>query len=269
VVASVHYLHGLTGDNVLIIKERDAVLIAGLMMGDPNLPPQQLDEISLSAVAEAMNQMIGSAATAMSNLFGRFIDISPPEVVYRDLAKEDAKINGTFESEPLVQVSFSLHVESLLDSELIQLLPVGFARQITGELMALLSVPYPASSLNQAEALSPAVMQGVAREPQPKSGPQPPAREKFPIAEEHGSFIPLDLIRDISVRISGVFGRRMLTIKELLSLTSGAVVELDCLAADPLEILANGKLVARGEVVLVGDNYGLKITEIVKPWLGS
>lgn len=264
VVASVHYLHGLTGDNVLIIKESDAALIAGLMMGDPDLQPQKLDEISLSAVAEAMNQMMGSAATAMSDMFGRPIDISPPQVAYRDLAGEEAKINGSLENEPLVQVSFSLHVESLLDSELIQLLPIGFARQIAGELMALLSVPYLASSPDQADAPHPDVTPEAAREPQPASEPQPTAPEKLPAAEQ-GSLIPLDLIRDIQVRISGIFGRRMLTIKELLGLTGGAVVELDCLAADPVEILANGKLVARGEVVLVDDHYGLKIIEVIKP----
>ncbi len=270
VVVSVRYLHGLNGDNVLIIRERDAKLIAGLMMGEPDRPPQQLDEISISAVAEAMNQMMGSTATAMSEMFRRSIDISPPEVVYKDLAGEEAKINGRLESEPLVLVSFSLHVDDLLDSELIQLLPVDFARQMAGELMELLSIPYPASPSDKADAPSPAVPQAVAPEPQQTSKPQPAAvPEKFSAAEWQGSFVPLDLIRDIPVRISGVFGRRMLTLRELLNLTGGAVVELDAQAADPVEILANGKLVARGEVVLVGENYGLKIIEIIKPSLDS
>jgi flagellar motor switch protein FliN/FliY len=269
VVVSVHYLHGLSGDNVLIIAENDAALIAGLMMGDEKLPPEQkLDEISLSAVAEAMNQMMGSTATAMSDLFLRSIDISPPEVAYKDLAGEETSIDGHLENERLVQISFSLHVEELLDSELIQLLPVDFARQMAAELMALLSNTYPTAEAvpDRAEPSAGITAAGDGREKDAKSEPQALSlQEKQAATEVQGSVLPLDLIRDISVRVAGIFGRRTLTIKELLHLTSGAVVELDCQVADPVEILANGKLVARGEVVLLGEKFGLKITEIIKP----
>jgi len=269
VVVSVHYLHGLSGNNVLIIKESDAALIAGVMMGEPNRPPQSLDEISISAVAEAMNQMMGSTATAMSDMFSRPIDISPPEVAYKDLAGEETSIDDHL-SEPLVQVSFSLEVEDLLDSELIQLLPLDFARQVAGELMASLSDPYPASPADEPDVLSSAAVPADVRETNDNNGQQPAAApERVAGAEEQGTFIPLDLIRDIPVRISGLLGRRMLSLKELLNLTGGAVVALDCQASDPVEILANGKLVARAEVVLVGDNYGLRITEIIKPWQDS
>jgi flagellar motor switch protein FliN/FliY len=269
VVVSVHYLHGLSGDNVLIIAENDAALIAGLMMGDANLPPEQkLDEISLSAVAEAMNQMMGSTATAMSDLFLRSIEISPPEVAYKDLTGEESSINGHLENEQLVQISFSLHVEELLDSELIQLLPVDFARQMAAELMASFSATYPTAETvpDRAEPSAGIATAGDVREKDEKSEPQTLSlQEKQSAAEVQGSVLPLDLIRDISVRVAGIFGRRTLTIKELLHLTSGAVVELDCQVSDPVEILANGKLVARGEVVLLGENFGLKITEIFKP----
>ncbi|MBT9172586.1 MAG: Flagellar motor switch protein FliN [Syntrophomonadaceae bacterium] len=269
VVVSVHYLQGLSGDNVLIITENDAALIAGLMMGDATPPlAQKLDEISLSAVAEAMNQMMGSTATAMSDLFQRSIEISPPEVAHKDLAGEESKINGHLENERLVQISFSLHVEELLDSELIQLLPVDFARQMSAELMALFSAAYPTADAapSRAEPTAEIAAASEVREQEIKS--EPPAfslQEKQVVTEVQGSVLHLDLIRDISVRVAGIFGRRTLTIKELLHLTGGAVVELDGQVADPVEILANGKLVARGEVVLVGENFGLKITEIVRP----
>lgn len=269
VVVRIRYLSGLAGSNVLVISERDAGLIAKLMMGEPELPlPEKLEAIYLSAVGEAMNQMVGSAATAMSDMFRRQMDISPPEVERKDLGVYDVVIDENLGNEPLVQVSFRLHVEDLLDSELVQLLPVEFARRMARELLtpltesaAPLSEELELSGLPDAMQTPPGVRETSA------TGITAPLRAwREDVADKEGqeSIIPLDLIRDIPVRVAGLFGRCILSIKDLLRLTGGAVLELDNSAADPVDILANGKLVARGEVVLVDDYYGIKITEIVE-----
>lgn len=276
VVVSVRYQSGLSGENVLIIREHDAALIAGTMMGDAGLPvSSRLDEIQLSAVSEAMNQMMGSAATALSDMFQRQVDISPPETEYKDLSAAEVRIDDYLEKDPLVQVSFRLEVENLLDSELVQLLPVDFAREMVRELMgamtgappleATLPAPFPpsqsATGAPNGDGRQEALLPGVAHAPFEPTGPA-----AFP-PEQYGS-IQLDLIRDIPVKVTGLLGRASLPLKELLQLTAGALVELECPEDAPVEILANGKLVARGEVVRVEEQFGVRITEIVQSWRG-
>ncbi|CAG9415817.1 flagellar motor switch protein FliN [Providencia sp. PROV188] len=75
----------------------------------------------------------------------------------------------------------------------------------------------------------------------------------------------VDMIMDIPVRLSVELGRTKMTIKKLLSLSQGSVVSLDGLAGEPLDILINGYLIAQGEVVVVSDNYGIRITDIITP----
>src|SRR5690554_6946583 len=75
----------------------------------------------------------------------------------------------------------------------------------------------------------------------------------------------LDIIMDIPVKLSVELGRTRITIKQLLELAQGSVVELDGLAGEPMDILINGYLIAQGEVVVLDDKYGIRITEIVTP----
>jgi flagellar motor switch protein FliN/FliY len=80
-----------------------------------------------------------------------------------------------------------------------------------------------------------------------------------------GSLQDIDLIMDIPVKLTVELGRTRMTIKELLRLTQGSVVALDGLAGEPLDILINGYLIAQGEVVVVADKYGVRITDIITP----
>ncbi|MBS4032729.1 MAG: flagellar motor switch phosphatase FliY [Clostridiales bacterium] len=274
VVVKVRYRSGLEGDNVLIIREHDAAVIGNLMMGDPDLPvPETLDEIYLSAVSEAMNQMIGSSATALSDMFNRPVDISPPETEYRDLGGENIKIDKLIEEDPLVQISFRMEVAGIIDSELIQLVPLNFAREMIKELLSAIhgSVAVPATVEAKMEAVA---------EPKPFPIPAPvpaPVAAPFPVEPEQATMmegaaceilqgVQIDLIRDIPVQITGLLGSRTLPLKILMEMAAGYVVDLNCVADTPLDVLANGKLVARGEIVLVNDQFGVKITEIIQPW---
>jgi flagellar motor switch protein FliN/FliY len=278
VVVKVRYRSGLEGDNVLIIREHDAAIIANLMMGDPDLPvPEKLDEIYLSAVSEAMNQMIGSSATALSDLFNRAVDISPPETDYRDLGGENIKIDEDIEEDPLVQISFRMEVADLIDSELIQLVPLYFAREMIKELLGALHGPVavPATDAVKAKVETATEPKSVLAHapiaaPAPVPVPPPPEPEQATLMEEAAyenlQGIQIDLIRDIPVQITGLLGSRTLPLKKLMELAAGSVVDLNCVADAPLDVLANGKLVARGEIVLVNERFGVKITEIIQPW---
>ncbi|WP_363317463.1 flagellar motor switch protein FliN [uncultured Gilliamella sp.] len=75
----------------------------------------------------------------------------------------------------------------------------------------------------------------------------------------------INLILDIPVNLSVELGRTKMAIKDLLNLTQGSVIALDGLAGEPLDILINGYLIAQGEIVVVGDNYGVRITDIITP----
>ncbi|MDW7651001.1 MAG: flagellar motor switch phosphatase FliY [Bacillota bacterium] len=274
VVVNIQYLTGLAGENVLIIRERDAAQIAAAMMGLEDAAAGTLDEIQLSAVSEAMNQMMGSSATALSEMFSRPIDISPPETECCDLAVTKA-IPADADEAPLLQVSFRMEVSDMLDSELIQLIPLDFARAMISELLGTLSGSPEPDVRSEPETAVPDMFFAAEAVP----GPAEPVPEDDYILtddaypewedtsqEREEETVPLELLRDIPVRVSGLLGRRAISLKELMDVEAGSVVELDCSADTGIDILANGKLVARGEVVVHKDRFGVKITEILQPW---
>ena len=135
VAVQVEYTIGLTGMNLLVIKQSDAAIIADLMLGGDGLNPKpELSEIQLSAVQEAMNQMMGSAATSMSTVFNKKVDISPPSIDLMNISKNEGRDNIPDE-DLLVKVSFRLRIGELIDSNLMQLLPLNFSKKIVKSLM--------------------------------------------------------------------------------------------------------------------------------------
>jgi flagellar motor switch protein FliN/FliY len=266
VIVTVEYTAGLVGSNLLIIRVADATVIADLMMGGEGRPSEELSEIGVSAVAEAMNQMIGSAATAMSSMFSRVVTISPPQVAILRRPEEvgSQRFYPWPPDERVAVVSFRLTVEDLIDSELLQVIPVAVAKQEAELLLgpsAQEAVSTPAGAPSSAPVAPPASPPetespppeafGVAA-PAPSGPAEPPPRN-------------LELLLDIPLEVSVVIGRTRRPIKEVLNLVPGSVVELDKLVEEPVEILVNGTLVAEGEVVVVNENFGVRITHIVNP----
>lgn len=249
VVVTVEYTAGLAGHNLLIMKVSDAAVIADLMMGGGGSPAGELDDMALSAVAEAMNQMIGSAATSMSSMFARAVAISPPKIAaLRSPEEVDPRQFCPWEPEDRVAVVyFRMTVEGLVDSELLQVIPVPVAKQ---EVSLLLQPSAPAPP--------PAPPEPVSAEEKP---PEPPTSSAPPEATPRN----LDLLLDIPLEVSVIMGRTKRPIKEILALAPGSVVELDKLVDEPVEILVNGTLVAEGEVVVVNENFGVRITHIISP----
>ena len=130
VAIQVQYTEGFSGVNLLVIKQSDASIIADLMLGgDGKNPSGDLGEIQLSAVQEAMNQMMGSAATSMSTVFSKKVDISPPSIDLMYIPQGEGEENLP-DQDLLVKVSFTLKIGDLIDSSIMQLLPLGFAKSL-------------------------------------------------------------------------------------------------------------------------------------------
>ena len=289
IVLDIQYVAGIIGRNILIVKISDGLVISNLMMGgDGTIPDNhELSEIEISAVSEAMNQMIGSAATSMATMFGRKVDISPPT----SRVVEDGTIplsDSISEDEPIVRVSFKMTIGDLVDSSIMQIFPIKTAKHIvaimTGEdkveeaPKAEQSQPIVSKEINQKP--DPVIVEQPQYQPEPQyqSQPQyeqPMQRMQQPVEVHQAAFeslvpqsnVPpiknIDLILDVPLDISVVLGRTKKSIQDILNLGTGSLIELDKLAEEPVEILVNGKQIALGEVVVVDENFGIRITNIV------
>ncbi|MRX70603.1 flagellar motor switch phosphatase FliY [Bacillus lacus] len=263
----VDYTEGFTGSNLLIIKQHDAAIIADLMIGgDGKNPGEMLDEIQLSAVQEAMNQMMGSAATSMSTVFNKRVDISPPTIELLDANQQG--VSEDKDETLYIQVSFRLKIGQLIDSNIMQLLPLQFARDLISELLN------PQSEIAAAE---PAAEMPIYEEPKSApaqvktSAPSPQEYEVKPVefaafSNQQGHPVEtgnLEMLLDIPLQVTVELGRTKRSIKEILELSSGSIIELDKLAGEPVDILVNSKIVAVGEVVVIDENFGVRVTDIV------
>lgn len=272
----VEYIEGLVGANLLLIKITDAVVIADLMMGgNGTRQSEMLSEIELSAVSEAMNQMIGSSATSLSQMLNMPINISPPTANVWDQPNNSLsdKIN---EQEEIVKISFRLTIDALVDSEIMLLLPIQTAKMIVNKLTGV-EEPKPEIENNFDDIFN-LSFEEPKQEVQQNINNQytaPTVEMQKPQMNVHkAEFAPLnpvnthdinniDLILDVPLEISVVLGRAKKSIKDILELGVGSLVELDKLTEEPVEILVNGKKVALGEVVVIDENFGVRITSIV------
>ncbi len=301
VVVDVNYNAGLRGTNIFIINTYDAGIIVDLMMGgDGTNPPLELNDLHLSGVSEAMNQMMGSSCTSLSQILGKRIDITPPSLELFDLSKQE--IMGG-DDKIVVKIAFHMVIQGLVDSEMMQLIPVPFAKEMVAELLDKNDIPsYKTSKKedgktsaapkkqNKDKAAAPRQVpfsqpQNAAPQP-PNVMPQPPnimPQQQIPIAKHQVPVSPiqftalseepltnvelpnLGLILDVGLQLSVELGRTHKKIKEILELSVGSIVELDKLAGEPVDILVNGKLLAKGEVVVIDENFGVRVTEIVSP----
>jgi flagellar motor switch protein FliN len=313
VAIQVHYTEGFIGSNMLVIERKDAAIIADLMLGGDGLNPKDLlDEIQLSAVQEAMNQMMGSAATSMSTVFNKRVDISPPNINLLNVAEGEGT-DSIPDDDILVKVSFSLKIGSLIDSNIMQLLPVTFAKSLVDELLnpGSSQPPAPHQPVQQPEVhtnnvnqqpepqamqqqamyqpqqeqvfYQPYLQQGMQPEPgwqqqQAPAGPQhfgnvmagaqptvqPAVFSNFEAFQpQQADTKNLDMLLDIPLQVTVELGRTKRSVKDILDLTSGSIIELDKLAGEPVDILVNNRLIAQGEVVVIDENFGVRVTDII------
>lgn len=316
VLVSVEFTAGLGGSNALAIEVDDAKTIADLMLGGDGTNTQgSLNELHLSAVAEAMNQMMGGAATSMSQIFGMPVNISPPKVDTVDLSAPDAFLEGL--DGWIVNVEFNLKVGTLIDSKIMQLLPAKFAQDLLlklgiGQESAVTAVMEP-PTLESNPVQSNASMQGLAKpsfheqtldEENMREKPSytqaatmanvEPIHRSVSGHEEYSSasvspathqsisrpeFLDfganqgkmqmpprnLALLFDVPLNVTVELGRAKKVIRDVLDLAPGSILELDKLAGEPVDILVNNKKIAIGEVVVIDENFGVRVTDIISP----
>lgn len=317
VVCDVKYKEGLEGSNLLILSQRDGSVIVDLMMGGPGNPQDgPLNEMQISGISEAMNQMMGSSATSMSTMFTSKVDITPPSLTCTDLGTDSGIIQNALGGiEPLVRIAFRMVVVDVIDSKLTQVIPITVAKGMVNKLMSAMTgeaaapsmqaaapvqpTPIPAPASNQippqaqqnygaafdqmsAAAQQPAYAQGGAQgnfQQQPQANYQPQAN--FPPASptpvQPAQFSPLqggqavvpqdnlNLILDVPLQISVELGRAKKTIKEILEMGPGSVVELDRLAGESVDMIVNGKFIAKCEVIVINETFGIRVTDIIQP----
>lgn len=300
------YTVGLDGSNILVLKENDVKIITDLMMGgDGTNTESELTELHLSAISEAMNQMMGSAATSLSSMLNKTIDISPPEADLIDLTENvDERNIDEFLTGQFVKISFKMEIDDLVDSEIMQLYPFSFAKEMCTSITknmemdanANASVPsktasapaqQPASNggqsmseqqmmgqpmMGQQMMSQPMMGQPMMGQPmmgQPMMGQQvnvqPAQFQAF--SQMNGQFVQpenIDLIMDVPLEVTVELGRTSKSIQEILDFSPGSIIELNKIAGEPIDVLVNGKFVAKGEVVVIEENFGVRITEIVK-----
>lgn len=309
-IVEVGYTIGIEGNNVLAIQAQDAAIIADLMMGgDGTNPDTEINEIAMSAVGESMNQMMGTVATSLSTMFNKKIDISPPKVNLIDFGSEDKVTELVGRDEPVVRTSFRMEVDGLIDSEIMQILPVTVAKEmveaLTGgsnnEPETAPPAPAPVPPAPEPTPAPQAQMTPPVQAPSPQAQMAPPVQAPAPQAQmappvqapamgyamqphvaqnvpvQSAQFTPLNtqpvqindanigLILDVPLSVTVELGQTKKSIKDILELTNGSIVELDKLAGEPVDIKVNGQFLAKGEVVVIDENFGVRITEIASP----
>lgn len=325
VFLQIQYREGLTGNNILILKENDVKIIADLMMGgDGTNTDVELGELQLSAICEAMNQMMGSASTSLSSMLNMKVDISPPTASLIDLNDQlnEADISE-FLTGRFIRNSFKMTIGDLVDSEIMQLFPIEFAKDLckqfglegdasvessepaapSAPVQAPTSAPTPAPepapmpAPAQTPQAAPQIDMGAAQAPQmgypnmPQMGypgmppmgyptmpyQQMPQMQPQEVNVQNAQFQPfesnlaavtqkenINLIMDVPLEVTVELGRTSKSIQDILEFAPGTIIELDKIAGEPVDVLVNGKFVAKGEVVVIEESFGVRVTEIIK-----
>ena len=324
VFIQIKYTKGLDGTNILVLKEHDVKVITDLMMGgDGTNTEGELGELHLSAISEAMNQMMGAAATSLSTLLQTVIDISPPESSLFDLTEvKDGKEISPFLGGTFVKISFRMQIDDLVDSTIMQLYPIDFARKLVETFIntqmanidevtekkpeqpendTTAQIPAPGTDnqtqmnntnlngMNQMgnmgmNGMNQMVNMGMNRMnqmgnmgmnsmnqmgmmgmPGQNVNVQPAQFQSFSndnmgtTGQEN-----IGLIKDVPLEVTVELGRTTKSISDILDFSPGTIIELDRIAGEPIDVLVNGKFVAKGEVVVIEESFGVRITEIIK-----
>ena len=329
VFIQINYTAGLDGNNILILREHDVKVITDLMMGgDGTNTDGELGELHLSAISEAMNQMMGSAATSLSQMLDKMIDISPPSAHL--MSVEEAITNegmGDFLQGKFVKIAFRMQIGELVDSTILQLYPIDFAKELVATFLGgsgggepqpepavtayeppkveapqaapIMDIPTQNTGAMQGmpdmsmQGMNPMMgmpmqgmpmqgmnpMMGMPMQGMPMQGMNPmmgmpmqgsvsyqPAQ--FETFSSNAGNVPsnenISLIMDVPLEVTVELGRTSKSISEILDFTPGTIIELDKIAGEPIDVLVNGKFVAKGEVVVIEESFGIRVTEIIK-----
>lgn len=309
VFIQIKYTVGLEGTNILILKEHDVMVITDLMMGgDGTNTDGEVGELQLSAISEAMNQMMGAAATSLSTMTGQKVDISPPVATLLDMIDDDPSEISDFLTGTFCRVTFKLQIGDLVDSTLMQLYPIDFAKSLKDTISAdspeeapAEAAPAPAPAApDMGAAPAPDMGMGMGMQPQmdmsqmggmgmgmpqmgmpqmmpqqmmmpqmmpqmmPNMNVQPAQFQSFSGGGAMAAGENIGLIKDVPLEVTVELGRTAKAISDILDFAPGTIIELEKVAGEPVDVLVNGKFVAKGEVVVIEESFGVRVTEIVQ-----
>ena len=333
VFIQISYKEGINGNNVFILKDTDVKIIADLRMGgDGTNMEGEIGELHLSAICEAMNQMMGSSSTSLSSMLGMKIDITPPTANLIDLnddfALEDYSdfLKGNF-----IKISFKMTVGDLVNSEIMQLYPVELCKTLCNRFgmgedssqsetsttsepeqsaaATVQDMPAPNMSAMEQQPMagnmnygmpmqnaSQAMMQGMPQGmPMQQGMPQSMMMQGMPMQQgmpqgmmmtgmpmqninvqqaQFQTFSPdivavnqkenINLIMDVPLQVTVELGRTSKSIQDILEFSPGTIIELNKIAGEPVDVLVNNKYVAKGEVVVIEESFGVRVTEIIR-----
>ncbi|MBQ7147129.1 MAG: flagellar motor switch phosphatase FliY [Pseudobutyrivibrio sp.] len=300
VVVRIGYTKGIDGSNVLVLKENDVKVITDLMMGgDGTNTDGEISDLHLSAISEAMNQMMGASATSLSSMLNKMVDISPPNATLTDMSaisggEIDEFLNGNF-----VRIAFKMEIGDLVDSEMMQLYPISLAKEMCEAVLNTMESDSKSTVDEEPAAAAPPPAPAAAPAPEAAAAPPPPAAApqmdpnmmagqpmmaqpymyapQPQINVQPAQFTPfgpgfsaqfaqenIDLILDVPLEVTVELGRTNKTIQDILDFAPGTIIELNKIAGEPIDVLVNGKYVAKGEVVVIEESFGVRITEIIK-----
>ena len=288
VFIQIKYTMGLDGTNILILKEHDVMVITDLMMGgDGTNVDGEIGDLQLSAISEAMNQMMGASATSLSTMIGKKIDISPPQASLLNMVTQNPSEVADFLMGTFVKITFKMQIADLVDSVLMQLYPIDFAKSlydtfITSTKEDKMAVPPKAPAMTQQQTASQPQMMAQSQmmaQPQmmmqPQMMAQPQMMQGMNVQPAQFQTFNADmsnlvggenigLIKDVPLEVTVELGRTAKPISDILDFAPGTIIELDKVAGEPVDVLVNGKFVAKGEVVVIEESFGVRVTEIIK-----
>ena len=259
---------GVSGKMAVVLTGDTAAKIADLMMGgDASAPPAEMDDLYLSAVGEAISQMIGAACNILSK--GRDgINPTPPEV---KIIQSGDDLSDRLGASGVVDISFPATISDLGDTTIHIVVEEAIAKTLAGvsEEPEPAPAPSPQPQAAQAQA-APPPQPGVAAPPSPAMvqapvSVQPVQFESLGQTPAQSMPTNIDLLMDVPLHMTVELGRASMMVRDVLQLGNGSIIELDKLAGEPVDLLVNGKLIARAEVVVIDENFGVRVTDIISP----
>ena len=292
----ISYTSGVVGTDFLVLRQSDAEEIVKVLMGGEVPGEEDFGELHISAIGEVMNQMMGSAATALSGFIGKSVNISPPSAFILTDENKQEKLNFLYDSiDELVFVKFLFRVEDMFESELYVIMTRKFSIEMVNAMLISMGLTASEPASPQPVPPQPVPPQPVPSQPAP---PQPaysqpmsqPVINRTPADQAAASlqaaptivrpailpsFEPqtppmnsdeeanFGLIQNVPLELSVEVGRARKLVREVIDFSVGSIIELDKQAGDPVDIIVNGQLIAHGEVVVIDESFGVRVTEII------
>lgn len=258
----------LQGFGLLMLKESDLSVLTGLVLNRNGMEAtEELNEQTIKVVHEMINAAIFAASRTVSNHYQQIMKITVPSLNLFDLRDETK--NQLSDEEVFVQIRSNIRVGSMIDSEIVLLLPVPFVKEVVQ-----LKDKEEKESTHKERGTEQRIAQDdqseqIEAKDSPSSPIKPVQFSNLDTSKLEHIDSPetknLDLLLDIPLQVTVELGRTKKIIKDILEISSGSIVVLDKLAGEPVDILVNNKLIAKGEVVVIDENFGVRITDILSP----